>query len=134
MPTAPAADAPAATYNASCHCGAFAYSVTISPPLDSPSSTVTECNCSICTRNSYLLVYVPNERVVFSKGRIEQFCSYSFATKKMDHYFCGACGSACMVRSRFEHFFPGMTAVNVRMLHHVDVKRLNTKAADGKSL
>lgn len=74
MPTAPAADAPAATYNASCHCGAFAYSVTISPPLDSPSSTVTECNCSICTRNSYLLVYVPNERVVFSKGRIEQFC------------------------------------------------------------
>lgn len=73
LPSAPAADAPTATYNASCHCGAFAYTVTASPALDDASAAVMECNCSICARNGYLFIYVPNSRVVFSKGSIEQF-------------------------------------------------------------
>lgn len=60
------------TYPASCHCGAFKYTVEISPPL-SAASTITECNCSICERNGYLLTYVPNDKVVFEKGRLEDF-------------------------------------------------------------
>jgi hypothetical protein len=73
LPTAPSRDAPKATYKASCHCGAFNYTVTASPPLNDPSATVIECNCSICTSNGYLFIYVPDDRVVFSKGSIEEF-------------------------------------------------------------
>ncbi|KAF1833287.1 hypothetical protein BDW02DRAFT_570170 [Decorospora gaudefroyi] len=134
IPTAPAADAPTATYQASCHCGAFSYNVTASPPLNDPSATVMECNCSICERNGYLLIYVPDERVSFTKGAIEDFRSYSFASKKMNHYFCGTCGASCMIRSKDPSFFPGITCVNVRMLRDVDLKTLNLKFGDGKNL
>lgn len=61
---------PNQTYKASCHCGAFAYSVTTASLADA-STEVTNCNCSICARNGYLLIYVPNEQVVFEKGSIE---------------------------------------------------------------
>ncbi|KAI4957330.1 hypothetical protein J4E86_005804 [Alternaria arbusti] len=43
------------TYAASCHCGSVQYSVLLSPPL--AQWKVVSCNCSICTRNGYLLVY-----------------------------------------------------------------------------
>lgn len=62
--------APNQTYKASCHCGAFAYNVTTASLADA-STEVTHCNCSICARNGYLLIYVPNEQVVFEKGSIE---------------------------------------------------------------
>jgi hypothetical protein len=62
--------APTQTYKASCHCGAFAYDVT-TPSLNSESTEVVRCNCSICTRNGYLLIYVPNDQIVFTKGNIE---------------------------------------------------------------
>lgn len=102
LPTAPAADAPMATYNASCtlllqpqlqhppdlptnahiltqvflptgHCGAFTYKVTQSPPLNDPAAEVIECNCSICLRNGYLFIYVPDARVEFTNGSIDEF-------------------------------------------------------------
>ncbi|KAJ4372268.1 hypothetical protein N0V83_004042 [Neocucurbitaria cava] len=133
LPTTPDASAPTATYTASCHCGSFTYTVTQSPPLNDPSATVMECNCSICARNGYLFVYVPDERVQFTKGSIEEFKSYFFASKKMAHYFCGTCGASCMARSVDPGFFPGMTCVNVRMFEDVDLKTLNLKPADGKS-
>ena len=65
---AAAEPAPSATYNASCHCGAVAYRVTASPPLDHPASSVSSCNCSICLRNGYLFIYVPSKNVEFEKG------------------------------------------------------------------
>ena len=58
------------TYKASCHCGAFAYDVTTAS-LDDASTEVTRCNCSICMRNGYLLIYVPNDQVIFERGSIE---------------------------------------------------------------
>lgn len=73
LPTAPSPDAPKKTYNASCHCGAFRYSVAVSPPLDDSNAVVMECNCSICVCNGYLFVYVPDELVIFTEGSIEQF-------------------------------------------------------------
>ncbi|KAF1840031.1 uncharacterized protein K460DRAFT_399646 [Cucurbitaria berberidis CBS 394.84] len=133
LPTAPAPDAPTAIYKASCHCGAFAYTITQAPPLNDPSAQVMDCNCSICSRNGYLFIYTSNDRVEFTKGGIEQFKTYSFASKKMAHYFCGTCGASCMARSVDPSFFPGMTCVNVRMLEGVDLKTLNLKFADGAS-
>ncbi|KAF1942601.1 hypothetical protein EJ02DRAFT_402146 [Clathrospora elynae] len=133
LPTAPSADAPTEMYNASCHCGAFVYSILASPPLNDPATQVMECNCSICSRNGYLFIYVPNTRVTFQKGSIQDFRSYSFGSRKMGHYFCGTCGASCMARSTDPTFFAGLTCVNVRMLENVDVKTLKLKFADGKS-
>jgi hypothetical protein len=85
LPTAPSSDAPKKTYDASCHCGAFRYSVAVSPPLDDPDATVMECNCSICVCNGYLFVYVPNDLVVFTESSIEQFkVSRIFALNEAD--------------------------------------------------
>lgn len=61
---------PTQTYKASCHCGAFAYSVKTTP-LDHESTEVVRCNCSICMRNGYLLVYVPSDDITFTSGQIE---------------------------------------------------------------
>jgi hypothetical protein len=73
---------------ASCHCARFTYTVTCPAPstvdvtgtypspLSSPSRkqllTRLECNCSICVRNGYLFVYVPDARVSFTKGAFEE--------------------------------------------------------------
>ncbi|KAH7086817.1 Mss4-like protein [Paraphoma chrysanthemicola] len=132
MPTAPDADAPKQTYSASCHCGAFKYTVTASPPLD--QAEVMECNCSICTRNGYMFIYPPNENISFTKGDITELRSYTFGPKpKVAHYFCGTCGASCMARSIDPNFFAGITCINVRMFEDVDLKSLKIKFADGKS-
>lgn len=61
---------PRQTYKASCHCGTFAYDVTTAP-LYHEDTEVVHCNCSICTRNGYLLIYVPDDQVTFHKGQFE---------------------------------------------------------------
>jgi hypothetical protein len=47
--------------------------------LTDPSCEVTECNCSICSRNGYLLIYVKDSDVVFENGTEDDFkvCSPS---------------------------------------------------------
>lgn len=59
--------------------------------------------------------------------------AYSFASRKMAHYFCPTCGSSCIARSKDPDFFPGMTCVNVRMLEGLELGKLSFKQADGKS-
>jgi hypothetical protein len=51
------------TYKASCHCGAVKFSFTLETPLE--ESEVAKCNCSMCSRNGYLLVYPKGSDVVF---------------------------------------------------------------------
>jgi hypothetical protein len=62
-----------AIYTASCHCAAFIYTITTSPPLSCPSARISQCNCSICIKNGYLMIYPPNSAVTFVKGSIEEF-------------------------------------------------------------
>ncbi len=51
----------------------------------------------------------------------------------MAHYFCGTCGASCVAGSIDPNFFPGMKAVNVRMMQDVDLKNLKMKHVDGKN-
>ena len=64
--------APTQTYKASCHCGAFAYNVATAS-LHDATTEVVRCNCSICLRNGYLLIYVPNDQITFASGQFEDF-------------------------------------------------------------
>lgn len=72
------------TYKGACHCGAIKFSVAI-PEIKS----VTECNCSICSKKGYAWVFPPAGGLVFEQGKGEDFLKdYEFAGKKMAHRVC----------------------------------------------
>ncbi|KAF2187726.1 glutathione-dependent formaldehyde-activating enzyme [Zopfia rhizophila CBS 207.26] len=130
----PESSKPSQTYTASCHCGRFKYHVTHSPPLSDPEASVTNCNCSICSRNGYLLIYVPESFVQFEKGSHDELTKYTFGPKhKIAHYFCPSCGTSCFAQSTDPNFYGDMKVVNVRTFHDLDLKSLTLKEVDGKN-
>lgn len=54
------------THDGNCHCGAVRFTVTLTPPL--LEQNVSSCDCSICTRNGYLLVYPLDKDVTWHQG------------------------------------------------------------------
>ena len=103
------------TYTASCHCGAVQYDVVLSPPL--PEWKVISCNCSICSRSGYLLVY-PERKYLHVKSGEEALKDYSFGPKKLLHKFCGSCGSSVFFDPRMKEFgelppAPDLMGINV---------------------
>lgn len=103
------------TYNASCHCGTIQYDVVLSPPL--PQWKVVSCNCSICSRNRYLLVY-PDRSKVHMKSGEEALKNYSFGKGKNLHKFCAQCGSSVFFDPRMMEFGegpPDLLGINVSL-------------------
>lgn len=86
------------TYDANCHCGAVRYKLALSPPLEPTAESpethkVMECNCSICSRNGYLLIYPFVKDVTWTQGK-EDIGEYFMGSKTMSHWFCKKCGSS----------------------------------------
>lgn len=106
------------SHSGNCHCGAVRFSFTLSPPLyEYPTNT---CNCSICTKNGYLLVYPFTKDFTIEKGE-DALKDYSFTERKVKHQFCGECGSSCFIRLP-EEGHPLITPVNVsRMANAISV-------------
>lgn len=88
-------DAPKKTYKAQCHCGAVKFTVAI-PSLENGDTKVNRCNCSICTKKGYWLVYPLREDVVFTQGE-KKMKDYLFAGKDKPHRFCGECGVSILI-------------------------------------
>ncbi|KAI1045256.1 hypothetical protein LB505_005044 [Fusarium chuoi] len=86
------AGGPEVTYEAGCHCGYIGLSVALSPPL--PKHEVINCNCSICRRGGYLLVYPAYEKVTWHNDSDKRVSRYQFNTKARDHMFCPKCGAS----------------------------------------
>ncbi|KAJ5122230.1 hypothetical protein N7448_003361 [Penicillium atrosanguineum] len=116
------------SHSGNCHCGAVRFKFTLSPPLH--EYPTTECNCSICTKNGFLLVYPFNKDFTIEKGE-DKLKEYQFAQRISTHQFCGECGSSCFIRLPEGH--PPITVVNVRMLQDFDIEKLNIRKVDGKS-
>lgn len=93
--SSPTSSASTATksYDGNCHCGAVRYTVQTTP-LE--SQKVTRCNCSVCTKNGYYLIYPSPSDVVFHQGK-DHLTSYRFASKKAQHKFCPTCGSSVLI-------------------------------------
>ena len=89
----PTTDPDLTQYPANCHCGAVRYNVRIPSLTD---HTVNKCNCSICTRNGYLLVYPEQKMVIFHTG-YDHLHSYTFGAKRRTHKFCPTCGSSVLI-------------------------------------
>lgn len=86
------------TYSGSCHCNQISYTVTL-PAALAPQGTeeINSCNCSICTKNGYLLVYPLRSDVQFLNHSDEKLKSYYFGQKEKPHKFCPECGSSVLI-------------------------------------
>lgn len=87
------ASTPRTSYEASCHCGTVKYSINL-PDLS--SHQVNSCNCSICTKNGYLLVYPKPSEVEWHQG-YDTLKIYEFGHKRVTHRFCEKCGSSILI-------------------------------------
>lgn len=110
----------------SCHCGAvnFQWTGDVSPAM--------ACNCSICRRKGYLLVFGPIEALEVASGR-EALTIYNFNKGAIDHQFCRTCGCAPFGEGTGPDG-SRMAAVNVRCLTDVDLDALEITKFDGASL
>ncbi|KAI1425250.1 glutathione-dependent formaldehyde-activating, GFA [Xylaria sp. FL1777] len=133
MSSDPSASSNEKKYNANCHCGMVRFSVTIQ---DIKSSKIVSCNCSICTKNGYLLVYPRCEDVVFVSGELHM-ASYRFGNAKKSHRFCPTCGTSILIdfSESDRDVEREVTAVNIRTFVEIEelMKDLHFKPVDGKN-
>ena len=93
-------------YDANCHCAAVKCRIKMAPI---ETQQVTNDNCSICTKNGYLNVFVKKNNLEFLRGK-ETLKDYHFGNKKFAHKFCPTCGSSLFVDPGSETM-----VVNVRL-------------------
>jgi len=91
--------------------------------------TVSECNCSICSKSGYWGLVVPSERFTLLQGE-EWLSSYSFNTGTAKHLFCKNCGikSFYVPRSHPDGF-----NVNARCIDADTVRGMTIKPVDGRN-
>lgn len=110
-PSTKTMSSPLTTYAGSCHCNHISFTVR-SPALT--TSEVVSDNCSICTKNGYLLIYRPHADIVFTNaGGLGDCAQYQFNKKKATHHFCPQCGTSLFIEPNDEDLLPGMKAINV---------------------
>ncbi|WCY31511.1 GFA family protein [Pseudomonas aeruginosa] len=112
-------------YRGSCHCGTIAYEV------EGDLDQVIQCNCSLCSRRSWLLWFVPRDRLAL-KTPASAMHTYTFNTHRLQHHFCPTCGCAPFS----EGIGPdgqAMAAVNARCLEDIDANALPVQHYDGRN-
>ncbi|KAI9799491.1 MAG: hypothetical protein M1833_004013 [Piccolia ochrophora] len=147
-------------YKGHCHCGAIKFDVTLDKPVEEQSVV----SCSICVRNGYLFLYVPNGQIDFTgkdvatvgtpqtpapsrfrQWNVEEMTEltrgtaqkYTFAylkKTKIGHHFCPTCGTSVWAKSVDPDFYPDFTALNVRTFQEVDLEKLTINKYEGKEL
>jgi hypothetical protein len=112
------------THTGSCHCGRVRFEV-----LAPAKISVSECNCSMCSRTGYLHLIVPADRFKLTSGK-DALSTYTFNTGTAKHLFCSACGikSFYVPRSHPDGF-----SVNARCLDPGTVEDMTVRQIDGKN-
>ena len=126
------ADTSLQPYQATCHCGAVRLTFDYG---DLHTSRVLSCNCSICVRNGYILIYPQSSSVKIEQGESE-LSEYRWAAKDKPHRFCKHCGSSMLIdigQSSMESL-QGLTAINLRMVPGIEevLPGLELAYVDGK--
>lgn len=74
-------------HQASCHCGAVQFELSLPNGLVDPR----RCDCSMCRRRGAIVASVTLDGIKVVKGK--KFLSlYQFNTHTAKHYFCSKCG------------------------------------------
>jgi hypothetical protein len=111
------------TYEGGCHCGRVRLRV------QADLASVTECNCSICTKKGFLHLIVPPENFELLSGA-DALTTYQFNTGTAKHTFCTTCGIHPFYTPRSD---PDKIDVNVRCLDGVDPSALKPQSFDGRN-
>ena len=112
------------THTGGCHCGRVRFEV-----LAPAKISVSECNCSMCSRAGFLHLVVPADRFKLTRGR-DALETYTFNTGTAKHLFCSACGikSFYVPRSHPDGF-----SVNARCLDPGTVEEMTVTQTDGRN-
>ncbi|XWX02028.1 hypothetical protein V2A60_010060 [Cordyceps javanica] len=120
------------TYFGNCHCGLVKFTAALP---DLRSGKINSCNCSICTKNGYLLAYPKVTDLKFLCGEAD-LTMYRFGNAKKPHKFCPKCGTSIMIDfGESEHELERtVNAVNIRtfvgiedILDEIHLRRVNGK-------
>jgi hypothetical protein len=111
------------TYEGGCHCGRVRFRVTAG------LSTVTYCNCSMCTKKGFLHVIVPKKDFELVSGK-DELATYTFNTGVAKHMFCKHCGMHPFYVPRSD---PDKIDVNARCIDGIDIDALSVKGFDGRN-
>lgn len=106
-----------------CHCGRVRFEVLAPAVL-----TVSQCNCSICSKSGYLGLIVPRELFTLKAGG-DSLVEYRFNTRVAKHLFCGFCGIKSFYIPRSH---PDGVNVNARCLDPGTVQGMEIKPFDGR--
>jgi len=74
------------THRGGCHCGRVRFEVIAPQRL-----SVSDCNCSVCSKAGYLHLIVPRDRFKLLSGE-DVLSTYTFNTGTARHLFCSVCG------------------------------------------
>lgn len=102
-------------YTGSCHCGAIRFEI------ETELTTMTECNCSMCSRKGILHHRVAPEQFQLLSGA-DSLATYQFGTCVAKHHFCKACGIHTFTRPRAA---PHLYTINLRTLDDINLASLN---------
>lgn len=112
------------THTGGCHCGRVRFEVIAPARL-----TVSDCNCSICSKSGYLHLIVPKSRFRILSGE-DWLTTYEFNTRTAKHLFCSVCGIKSFYVPRS---FPEGYSVNARCLDEGSVEEMKVVQTDGKN-
>ncbi|ETS87114.1 hypothetical protein PFICI_00942 [Pestalotiopsis fici W106-1] len=111
-----------------CRCGTVRFHIqhevlTKQPGFHIP---VKMCNCSICGRNGYLMIFPERDEIEWISGK-DTLSEYRFATEKNAHKFCGRCGSSVLMdpEGTWKSWAGDVVGLNVRMLDDWDFEDLH---------
>lgn len=111
------------THRGGCHCGRVRFEVIAPKRL-----SVSECNCSICSKAGYLHLIVPAARFKLISGS-DTLKTYSFNTHTAKHLFCSVCGVKSFYVPRSH---PDGISVNARCIDSETIEELTVTPLDGR--
>ena len=115
----------------SCHCKATRFEVAYEP------ASVTQCNCSICSKRGALWSYYsPKDVTIVSE---EAKTTYQWGARIGKHNFCGRCG--CTTYTESPDWSTGepdydnpKLSINARLLDDFDLDKVPVEHIDGRNL
>lgn len=113
----------------SCHCGAQRF--TAPAP-----ETVTECNCSTCTKRGTVAAYYAPGEVGFDLTP-ESLAAYQWGDRMMTFHHCTVCGSAVFAESDAwttdaGERRPARITLNARLFDDFDLDAVPVRRVDGR--
>jgi hypothetical protein len=110
-------------HQGSCHCGKIAFEV------EGDFDTAIDCNCSLCRRRGSLLAFVGVPAFTLKTPEAD-LKTYTFNSHKLQHHFCGTCGTAPFSEGVKPDGTP-MRAINLRCLPELNLDALKIRKWDG---